>query len=99
MGVALTYRDGDACLKRVTTRPAAVTPGSVGGALPIVSWVPSPRQLTLRFRCDPLDSGEAGDLAAAMQLARRVRVVETEMCECVPRLAIMHHMHALLRMC
>jgi hypothetical protein len=84
-------------MKRVVSRPsrpAASGDGGggsklVGGALPLATWVPTPRQLTLRLRCDPDDpSGAEGgsvgaDLAAAMQLARRVRVVEAEMCEYV----------------
>ncbi len=88
LGVALTYRGGDACMKRVVTGGGEkLGAGRVGSVLPAVAWVPTPRQLTLRLRCDRSDDaveegGPAG-LAAAMQLARRVRVVETEMCEYV----------------
>jgi hypothetical protein len=55
--------------------------GAAGGTVPVVSWLPVPRQLTLRLRCDPADTAGEHDMAAAMQLSRRVRVVETEMCE------------------
>jgi hypothetical protein len=101
LGMAVTYAGGDACLKRILTRRAGI---------PNISWVPSPRRITLRLRCDPTGPsvvaagaggahghairagsgtggggvlGAAADAAAAMQLARRVRVRETEMCEYV----------------
>ncbi len=107
LGIALTYRGGDTCLKRVVSRAApnaaallrAAGGGGAGGgdAAPaggapsglVESWVPTPRQLTLRLRCDPSDAGGAMvDPAAAMLLSRRVRVFETEMCKCV---SVNHH--------
>ena len=82
LGVELRYGGGDDCLKRVVRKrqPGDPPPSS---ALPEVSWVPVPRKLTLRLRCDPSAPGgvDPFDPAAAMQLARRVRVVEAEMCE------------------
>jgi hypothetical protein len=48
----------------------------------VVSWVPTPRSLTLHIRCDPTDTGPT-DFASFLQLTRRVRVVEAEMCEYV----------------
>jgi hypothetical protein len=104
LGIALTYRGGDTCLKRVVSRAAPNAAallrasggggagGGNGGDAPaggassglVESWVPTPRQLTLRLRCDPSDAGGAMvDPAAAMLLSRRVRVFETEMCKCV----------------
>jgi hypothetical protein len=104
LGIALTYRGGDSCLKRVVSRAAPSNNNAIaaGGSrlsdqqqqqLPpsttsstglFESWVPTPRQLTLRLRCDPSDaSGDMVDPAAAMQLSRRVRVFETEMCNYV----------------
>ena len=82
LGIELRYRGGDDCLKRVVRKRQAGDPPP-SSALPEVSWVPVPRQLTLRLRCDPNAPGgiDPFDPAAAMQLARRVRVVEAEMCE------------------
>jgi hypothetical protein len=82
LGIELRYRGGDDCLKRVVRKRQAGDPPP-SSALPEVSWVAVPRQLTLRLRCDPTAPGgiDPFDPAAAMQLARRVRVVEAEMCE------------------
>ena len=89
LGVSLTYRGGDDCMKRVVTRSAppgggakpGTSLGAGGGALGTVQWVPTPRQITLHMRCDPDAAADMNDLAAVMLLAQRVRVVETEMCE------------------
>jgi hypothetical protein len=95
-GVSLTYHGGDQCMKRVVTRtpPAAEKlnswkkPNKPDTAVPglaqttEVQWVPVPRTLTLHIRCDPEDTG-VRDFATFLQLTRRVRVVETEMCEYV----------------
>ena len=82
LGLELRYEGGDDCMKRVVRKrqPGDPPPSS---ALPEVSWVPVPRKLTLRLRCDPSAPGAVDpfDPAAAMMLARRVRVVESEMCE------------------
>lgn len=90
-GVSLRYSGGDSCLKRVTSKPPPPSPKGKKGVpglstadsfSPSVSWVPVPRSLTLHIRCDESDPG-AHDFASFMQLSRRVRVVETEMCEYV----------------
>ena len=70
LGLTLTYRGGDDCLKR-----------GLGGESG--SWVAVTRQTQLRLRCDPSDTADRASPAAMMQLSRRVRVVETEMCEYV----------------
>ena len=97
-GVSLTYHGGDQCMKRVVTRstpppaeklnswkkPNKPDAAAVGGIAQTteVQWVPVPRTLTLHIRCDPEDTG-VRDFATFLQLTRRVRVVETEMCEYV----------------
>ena len=81
LGLELRYSGGDNCLKRVVKKRQAGDPPPTS-ALPEVSWVPVPRQLTLRMRCDPAAPAaiDPFDPAAVMQLARRVRIVEAEMC-------------------
>ena len=81
LGLELRYSGGDNCLKRVVKKRQPGDPPPTS-ALPEVSWVPVPRQLTLRFRCDPAAPAaiDPFDPAAVMQLARRVRIVEAEMC-------------------
>ena len=90
-GVSLTYHGGDECLKKVmvTTRPPAPAGAPPGSASPPSeagylhpSWVPTPRSVSLHIRCDEADTG-ANDVASFLQLVKRVRVVETEMCEYV----------------
>ena len=96
-GVSLTYHGGDQCLKRVVTRKPAENNNKKlntwkkpnqpdASAVPVetteVQWVPTPRTLTLHIRCDPEDTG-VKDFASFLQLTRRVRVVESEMCEYV----------------
>jgi len=94
-GVSLTYNGGDQCLKKVIKRtppppppagkkgqPAKKPEVGVTYSATEVEWVPVPRSLTLHIRCDPEDSG-VKDFASFLQLTRRVRVVETEMCSYV----------------
>lgn len=83
LGLELRYAGGDDCLKRVLKKREGGASGASASALPEVTWVPTPRTLTLRLRCDPLAPGgiDPFDPASAMQLARRVRFVEAEMCE------------------
>ena len=86
-GVALTYHGGDDCLKKVMrhgpgTPNADGTPGPPATGYLQPEWVPVPRSLSLHIRCDETDTG-ATDVATFLQLVKRVRVVETEMCEYV----------------
>jgi hypothetical protein len=73
-GVSLLYGGGDDCLKKVMTRE-----GTGAEATYLPRWVPTPRSLAVHVRCDTNDAG-ATDVSSFIQLARRVRVVETEMC-------------------
>lgn len=86
-GVSLTYHGGDNCLKKVMRHGPGTpnkdgTPGPPSTGYLQPEWVPVPRSLSLHIRCDENDTG-ATDVATFLQLVKRVRVVETEMCEYV----------------
>lgn len=87
-GVSLTYFGGDECMKKVMTPrgPAPAAPGQPNAPADYgylqPSWVPTPRSVSLHIRCDESDKG-THDVASFLQLVKRVRVVEAEMCEYV----------------
>lgn len=83
-GVTITYGGGDTCMKRVVETKSKPRGGSGNAAAAdeadeIVSWVPTERSLTMRVACDPADTG-VFDPASLMQMMRKVRVAEDEMC-------------------